>query len=134
MASYDVAVIGGGHNGLVAAAYLGKAGRRVLVVERADELGGTARTAEIAPGFRAAALLHDLGELRATVVRDLQLERHGLRLIRPPVAAFVPEADGDGIVLHADPARTAEDLRARSARDADAVCPKNSSQVALPYL
>ena len=119
-ARYDVAVIGGGHNGLVAAAYLGRAGRKVLVLERDDELGGTARTLEVVPGFRAPALLHDLGELRASVVRDLQLERHGLRLIRPPVAAFVPEPDGDGIVLHSDPARTAEGLRARSARDADA--------------
>lgn len=117
---YDAVVIGGGHNGLVAAASLGKAGRRVLVLERADELGGTSRTVESAPGFRAPALLHDLGELRASVVRDLQLEGHGLRLIRPPVGAFVPEADGAGIVLHADPKRTAEGLRARSARDAEA--------------
>jgi phytoene dehydrogenase-like protein len=117
---YDVVVIGGGHNGLVAAAYLGRAGRRVLLMERADELGGTARPVDLAPGFRAPALLHDLGELRGFVVRDLALERHGLRLIRPAVAAFVPEPDGNGIVLPADPARAAEGLRARSARDADA--------------
>lgn len=116
----DAVVIGGGHNGLVAAASLAKARRRVLVLERADELGGVARTVEVAPGFRAPALLHNLGELRASVVRDLGLERHGLRLIRPPVAAFVPESDGGGIVLHADPERTAEGLRARSPRDAAA--------------
>jgi len=118
--TYDAVVIGGGHNGLVAAASLGKAGHRALVLERADELGGTARTVEPAPGFRAPALLHDLGELRASLVRDLGLERHGFRLIRPPVAAFVPESDGGRIVLHADPRRTAEGLRSRSARDAAA--------------
>ena len=117
--TYDVVVIGGGHNGLVAAAYLGRAGRKVLVLERAHELGGTARSVDVAPGFRAPGLLHDLGEFRASVVRDLQLEQHGLRLIRPPVAAFVSEPD-DRIVLYPDPARTAEGLRARSARDADA--------------
>ncbi|MGH2545593.1 MAG: phytoene desaturase family protein [Actinomycetota bacterium] len=117
---YDAVVIGGGHNGLVAAASLARARRRVLVLERSLELGGTARTVEVAPGFRAPALLHTMGELRRSVIRDLELERHGLRLIRPGTAAFVPEPDGGGVVLHADPRWTADGLRARSARDAEA--------------
>jgi phytoene dehydrogenase-like protein len=117
---YDAVVIGGGHNGLVAVASLARARRRVLVLERSDELGGTARTVEVAPGFRAPALLHTMGELRRSVISDLDLERHGLRLIRPETAAFVPEPDGGGVALHADPQRTADGLRVRSARDAEA--------------
>lgn len=117
---YEVAVVGGGHNGLVAAASLARARRRVLLLERSDELGGTARTVEVAPGFRAPALLHSMGELRRSVVRDLDLGRYGLRLIRPETAAFVPEPDGGGVVIHADPRRTVEGLRARSAREAEA--------------
>ena len=118
--TYDAVVIGGGHNGLVAAASLARAERRVLLLERSEELGGTARIVEVAPGFRAPALLHTMGELRRSVIRDLALERHGLRLIRSETAAFVPEPDGDGVVIHADPRRTADGLGERSARDAQA--------------
>ncbi len=117
---YEAVVIGGGHNGLVAAASLARARRRVVVLERSDELGGTARTVEVAPGFRAPALLHAMGELRRSVIRDLGLERNGLRLIRPETVAFVAEPDGGGVALHADPQRTADGLRVRSARDAEA--------------
>ena len=117
---YDAVVIGGGHNGLVAAAYLGKAGLRTVVLERRPTVGGAAATSELAPGARVPTLAHTVGRLRPSVVRDLDLKRHGLSLVGPEVRAFAPGADGDAIVLWSDVARTAEGLRARSAADADA--------------
>ena len=117
---YDAIVIGGGHNGLVAAAYLGKAGLRTVVLERRPTVGGAAATSELAPGARVPTLAHTVGRLRPSVVRDLDLKRHGLSLVGPEVRAFAPGPDGDAIVLWSDVARTAEGLRARSAADADA--------------
>ena len=70
---YDAIVIGGGHNGLVTAAYLGKAGLRTIVLERRETLGGTAGTSELAPGARVPTLAHTVGRLRPSVVRDLWL-------------------------------------------------------------
>jgi len=124
-ATYDAIVIGAGHNGLVTAAYLAKAGRRVLVLERREKVGGILETLEIAPGVRAPGIAHTVGRLRRSVIEDLGLERHGLArhglaLIDPPVRVFAPQSDGSALTLWADPARTAEDLRARSPHDAEA--------------
>ena len=77
--TYDVAVIGGGHNALVTAAYLARAGRRVVVLERRERVGGAAETAELG-GVRVPRLAHTIGRLRPSVVRDLDLRSHGLRL------------------------------------------------------
>jgi phytoene dehydrogenase-like protein len=115
---YDAVVIGGGHNGLVAAAYLGKAGLRTLVLERRETLGGAAETSELAPGIRVPTLAHTVGRLRPGMVKDLDLKRHGLSLVGPDVRVFAPRLDGDPIVLYGDAARTAEGLRATSAADA----------------
>ena len=82
MKSFDAIVIGGGHNGLVAAATLGKSGRKVLLLEAASEPGGAARTEEFAPGFRTSAIAHVLNRLHPDVVRTLDLERHGLSFVR----------------------------------------------------
>lgn len=120
MTRYDAVVVGAGHNGLICAAYLARAGRRVVVVERADRGGGTARTVEVAPGYRAPAVFHDAGALRPWIVRDLRLAGHGLELLPARVPAFAPHPDGGGIGLHADPLRTADDLKARSPHDAEA--------------
>jgi phytoene dehydrogenase-like protein len=118
-APYDAIVIGGGHNGLVTAAYLGKAGLRTVVLERRDVLGGAAGTTELAPGARVPTLAHTVGRLRPSVVRDLELKRHGLSLVGPDVRVFAPGPDGDAVVLWGDVAKTADGLRSRSASDAD---------------
>jgi len=117
---YDAIVIGGGHNGLVAAAYLGKAGIRTLVLERRDTVGGAAATSQLTPGVRVPTLAHTVGRLAPTVVRDLGLKSHRLSLVGPQVRAFSPDRDGGSVVLWADPVRTADGLRARSGHDADA--------------
>jgi phytoene dehydrogenase-like protein len=117
---YDAVIVGGGHNGLVCSAYLGKAGLRTLVLERRDTVGGAAVTQEIAPGFRVPALAHTVGRLRQSVIRDLRLESHGVELIQPEVRAFAPQADGRAVTLWGDPARTTEELRAWSRTDAEA--------------
>lgn len=118
--AYDAIVIGGGHNGLVTATYLGKAGIRTLVLERRETVGGAAETSELAPGVRVPTLAHTVGRLRPSVVRDLGLKTHRLSLVGPDVRAFAPAVDGPGIVLWGDDERTAAGLRARSPHDADA--------------
>ena len=113
----DVIIIGGGHNGLVAAAFLAKAGRKPLVLERADRVGGCAVTSEIAPGFRCPILAHR-GGLDSAVVDRLGLERHGLHIIRPAARACAPTADGRALTVWADTAATVHDIAAFSPSDA----------------
>jgi phytoene dehydrogenase-like protein len=116
---HDVVVIGAGHNALVAAGYLAKAGKRVLVLEAAERAGGILRGSEPAPGFRAPGILHTVGRLRSSVVNDLRLERFGFQPIAPAVRVHAPMPDGSAVTFWGDPARTADELRARSAHDAD---------------
>ena len=116
----DAVVIGAGHNGLVTAAYLAKAGLRTLVLDRRGVVGGSVATQEIGPGYRTPAVAHTVGRLWPKVVRDLELARHGLRLISPSVRVFAPQPDGPPLTLWADPARTAQELRDWSAGDAEA--------------
>ncbi len=119
-ARYDAVVLGAGHNGLVAAAYLSRAGLRTLVVERRDVVGGAALTGELAPGVRGPVLAHTVGRLRTSVMRDLRLRDHGLQLIRPAVRTYAPRLDGGpGITLWSDPARTAAELRAACPKDGE---------------
>jgi phytoene dehydrogenase-like protein len=118
---YDAIVVGGGHNGLVTAGYLAKAGLRTIVLERRDRPGGLLASEEIAPGVRAPVGADGVGGLRADVVRDLGLEAHGLRTIEPDAVAFAPSADGSSLTLWRDPVRTATELRAGPRpRDAEA--------------
>jgi phytoene dehydrogenase-like protein len=115
---YDAVVIGAGHNGLTCAAYLGRAGLRVLVVERRERAGGAADTLEIAPGVRAP-LAHGIGRLRSSVVRDLGLERHGLKFLRTDLLAAALHQGGKAVRFWRDPVKTAAGLREWSAKDSE---------------
>ena len=116
--SWDAIVVGGGHNGLVAAAYLAKGGLSTLVLERRERIGGIADTHELKPGVRVPAVAHTVGRLKPSVVRDLALRSHGLHLIAPEIRVFAPAPDGSAITLYDDIQRTADGLRARSGQDA----------------
>jgi phytoene dehydrogenase-like protein len=116
----DVVVIGAGHNGLVSAASLAKDGRRVTVFERASEVGGILRGSEIAPGFTAPGVAHTVGRFRRSIVEDLRLGDHGLSLLTPAARMFAPQPDGSSVTFWGDAAHTAEELRERNPRDADA--------------
>jgi phytoene dehydrogenase-like protein len=118
--AWDAIVIGGGHNGLVTAAYLAKGGLKTLVLERRDRVGGAADTSEIAKNVRVPTVAHTVGRLRASVHRDLDLKAHGLTLVGPTVRVFAPQPDGTAVVLEDEVARTADGLKAVSTRDAEA--------------
>jgi phytoene dehydrogenase-like protein len=117
---YDVVVIGAGHNGLTAAAYLARAGRSVLVVERRDRVGGAVDTAELVPGVRVPAGAQTVGRLSPSVVRRLGLRGHGLELVSPDIRAVAPQPDGPPIALWRDNGATVDSLRAISTADAGA--------------
>ena len=115
---YDAIIVGAGLNGLTTAAYLAKAGKKVLVLERRSVIGGSAVTEEIHPGYRVDACAHDPGWLPPAVARELALSLHGLEMLHPDATVFSPGCDGPPLTLWRDPRRTAESLRARSASDA----------------
>lgn len=114
----DVVIIGGGHNGLVTAFYLAKAGFKPLVLERRGLTGGAAVTEEFHPGFRCSTLAHAAGPLRADVIRDMELEKHGLRLITPEVGVTALSPDGGALVLYNDRKKAAEEIAKFSQKDA----------------
>jgi phytoene dehydrogenase-like protein len=116
--SRNVVIIGGGHNGLVAAFYLARAGFRPLVLERRTQVGGAAITEEFHPGFRVAALAHSAGPLRPDIVRDMQLEKNGLRLITPDVDVTSLAPDGRSLTLYRDLERSAQSIADFSENDA----------------
>lgn len=116
--THDVVIIGAGHNGLVTACYLAKAGLKPLVLERRGVEGGAAVTEEIHPGFRCSTLAHAAGPLLPKIARELGLERHGLELVEPAVRAFAPDPNGGSFALYEDTARTAAELAHVSAADA----------------
>ena len=114
----DVIIIGGGHNGLVTAFYLAKAGFRPLVLERSAQVGGAAVTDEFHPGFRCSTLAHTAGPIRPDIVRDMQLEKYDLRLITPDVCVTALSPDGRALTLYQDVKKSAEAISAFSQKDA----------------
>lgn len=117
--TYDAIIVGGGHNGLTAAGYLAKAGRKVLVLEQRHLLGGAAVTEEIFPGFKYTVYSYVVSLLAPQVIRDLQLYKHGLE-ITPLSGAFTPMENGNYIASYEDEARTLEEIRRHSKCDAEA--------------
>jgi phytoene dehydrogenase-like protein len=119
MKNYDAIVIGGGHNGLTCAAYLAKAGKKALVLERRHVLGGAAVTEEVFPGFKFTVCSYVVSLLRPEIIRELDLPRFGLHIL-PLDSAFAPMEDGNYLAMYADSASTRDELKRHSFRDADA--------------
>ena len=114
----DVLIIGGGHNGLVTAFYLAKAGFKPLVLERRAQVGGAAITDEFHPGFRCSTLAHSAGPIHPNIIRDMQLEKHGLKWIAPETCVTTLSLDGRAISLYRDENKSAQSIAAFSQKDA----------------
>lgn len=118
---YDTIVVGGGHNGLICAAYLARAGQRVLVLERRPLVGGAAVTEEVWPGYKVSILSYVVSLLRPAVVEELQLARFGYRVYPLDPAYFMPFPDGRHLMYWEDPRRAAEEIARFSGADAEAL-------------
>jgi len=118
--TYDAIVLGAGHNGLVTAGLLARAGLRTIALERRDVVGGACVTEEIAPGYRASTGAYIASMMRPEVIRALGLAQHGLRMTPCDPILFVPSRSGRPLFLYQDPRRTAAGIAAHSRQDADA--------------
>ena len=114
----DIVIIGGGHNGLVTAFYLARAGFKPLVLERRNHVGGAAITEEFHPGFRSSVLAHSAA-LRPDLIHDMDLAKHGLKLIKPAVETTTLSPDGRALVLYRNAEKSAQQIAQLSQKDAD---------------
>lgn len=119
-AQYDVIIIGGGHNGLVTAAYLAKAGKRVLVLERRRVLGGAATTEELWPGFKVSTAAYVISLFLPEIIRDLKLKEYGLTILPRNPSSFTPLPDGRYLLMGPDAALNQREIAKFSHRDAEA--------------
>src|ERR1700687_4042392 len=127
---YDVIVIGGGHNGLTNAAYLAKAGKKVLVLERRHILGGAPCTEQIMPRFKFSVFSYVVPLLRPEIIRDLDLPRHGLEIL-PLDGTMTPMPSGDYLWRQNDHGKTRRELERHSKLDAEAYEEFGKSMVAM---
>jgi phytoene dehydrogenase-like protein len=118
---YDAVIIGGGHNGLVCAFYLARAGKSVRVLERRHIVGGAAVTEEFHPGFRNSVASYTVSLLQPKVIRDMKLAERGLRIVERPISNFLPQDDGRYLKLGGGLERTQAEFRKFSDHDADAL-------------
>jgi phytoene dehydrogenase-like protein len=118
-ATHDIVIIGAGHNGLVTALYLAKAGFKPLVLERRDTVGGCATTEEFHPGFKCSRLSHAAWPVHPSVLDDMDLVRHGLKTYTPEVRALSLAADGKHLALYGDPKQSQREIAQFSTRDAE---------------
>lgn len=118
MKSYDAIIIGGGHNGLVAAAYLSRAGKKVLVLERRAALGGAAGTEEIYPKFKYSSCAYVCGLIHPRIIRELDLKAFGLELLPYDPVLFSPMPDGDHLLVWRERQKTLEEIGRFSKADA----------------
>ena len=119
--TYDAVIIGGGHNGLVCAFYLARAGYRVRILERRAVVGGAAVTEEFHPGFRNSVASYTVSLLHPKVIRDMELESHGYRVIERPISNFLPQPDGRYLKLGGGIERTQAEFAKFSRKDAAAL-------------
>jgi phytoene dehydrogenase-like protein len=120
MTKYDAIVIGAGHNGLVTAAYLARAGRKVLVLERRDFLGGACVTEELWPGFKVSTAAYVNSLLRPEIIRDLELKRYGFEMVPRSPSSFTPFPDGRYLMMGPDREMTTREIAKFSQKDAEA--------------
>ncbi|NOT28757.1 MAG: NAD(P)/FAD-dependent oxidoreductase [Acidobacteria bacterium] len=128
--TYDVVIIGGGHNGLTAAAYLARAGRKVLVLERRHIVGGAAVTEEVVKGFKFSVCSYVVSLLRPEIIRELDLARRGLDIL-PLDGAFTPMPDGDYLWRVNDHSKTRREIARHSLVDAEAYDEYGRAMVAM---
>src|SRR5437868_13520096 len=119
-ARYDAIIIGAGHNGLVTACYLARAGRSVLVLERRYLVGGACVTEEVFPGFKVSTAAYVNSLFRKEIVRDLRLGAYGFEVLERSPSSFSPFPDGRFLLLGPDAALTRREIAKFSARDAEA--------------
>src|SRR5271156_5682765 len=113
----DAIIIGGGHNGLVCAFYLARAGLKVTVLERRNVVGGAAITEEFHPGFRNSVASYSVSLLNPKIIREMTLARHGLKIVLRTISYFMPLDDGRYLILDRDKERTERELGKFSTRD-----------------
>ena len=119
MQHYDAILVGAGHNGLVTAAYLARSGKKVLVLERRSIIGGIAATEEIFPAFKCSTGAHLAGSFSHEISAELELQKHGLKLLSLGPLVFAPQLDGDSLLIPQDPAKIVQEIARFSRADAE---------------